>query len=255
MPATHFSFTPSESKRLIARAVSRMTPVRRALKNGTVLICTGSTNAAVVEEITGEQFPHYQYLSGHILPSTADGSLVPPDRRPDVVLRKGRVDPHLDRFSALQQMQPDDVYIKGANALNYQQRVAGILIGGFGGGGSIGAALGHIAGRRLRLIIPVGLEKCTADDIYEVAERLNRHGDFNPDPPRMITVQGDIITEIEALGILAGVTARHIASGGIAGAEGAVWLLAEGTEEQVERARSIAGEVAGEPSFQDQLPH
>lgn len=253
MPATHFVFTPSESKRLIARAVSQMKPVRRALKDGTVLICTGSTNACVLEEILGEEFPHYRYLSGHTLPAKASRALIPPDRRPDVILRQGKVDPDLDRFSALEGMQPDDVYIKGANALNYEQKVAGILIGGFGGGGSIGAALGHIAGRRLRLVLPIGLEKCTAHDIYEVSERLNRHGDYEPDPPRMVAVRGEIVTEIEALHILTGVTSHHIASGGIAGAEGAVWLLAEGTGGQVEKARRIAGEIAGEPSFLDRI--
>ena len=253
MSATHFVFTPSESKRLIGKAVAQMKPVKQALKGGTVLICTGSTNACVVEEILGEEFPHYQYLSGHTLPADTSKSLIPPDRRPDVILRKGEVDPTLDRFSALQHMQPDDVYIKGANALNYEKGVAGILIGGFGGGGSIGAALGHIAGRRLRLVIPVGLEKCIAQDIYDVAETLNCHADYNPDPPRMVAVRGEIITEIEALHILSGVASQHISSGGIAGAEGAVWLLAEGTAAQIEKARRIAEQVTGEPAFLDRI--
>jgi len=43
------------------------------------------------------------------------------------------------------------------------------------------------------------------------------------------------------------VDATLVASGGIAGAEGAVRLLIEGTEEQVEKAKSIIQAVKGEP--------
>ncbi len=252
MTGTHFVLTPSESKRLIARAVARTKAVERALQDGTVLICTGSTNACVLEEITGERFPHYQYLTGHTLPHNEE-SPIPEDRRSDVILRNGNQDDSLDRFSVLQHMQPDDVYIKGANALDYERGVAGILIGGLGGGGTIGAGWGHIIGRRLRLIIPVGLEKCVGDDLYEVADRLNAHSDYIDDPPRMMPVRGEIVTEIEALEMLTGSEATHIASGGIAGAEGAVRLLVTGTEDQVKRAENLMDSIAGEPSFLGRL--
>lgn len=253
MPATHFALTPSESKRLIARAVSAMEPVKRAMKEGTVLICTGSTNAFVVEEILGEQFPHYRYLTGVTVPSDADSSLIPPDRRPDIVLRRGEIAEDLDRFSALEHMEPDDVYIKGANALDYERKVAGILIGGFGGGGTIGGSWGHIVGRRLRFIIPVGLEKCVSGDIHSIADRLNRHDEYDPDPPRLMPVRGEIVTEIEAVEILTGARVHHIASGGIAGAEGAVRLLAEGTAAQVDAVRALVEDISGEPSFLENL--
>lgn len=223
------------------------------MKEGTILICTGSTNAFVVEEILGERFKHYRYLTGVTVPSNADDSLIPSDRRPDVVLHRGEIAENLDRFSALEHMNPDDVYIKGANALDYERKVAGILIGGFGGGGTIGGSWGHIVGRRLRYIIPVGLEKCVAGDIHAIADRLNRHDEYDPDPPRLMPVRGDIVTEIEAVRILTGAQAHHIASGGIAGAEGAVRLLAEGTTEQVEAVRDLLAGISGEPSFLENL--
>ncbi len=254
MTGTHFVLTPAESKRLIARAVNEMEPVQRALSDGTILICTGSTNAFVLEEITGERFLHYQYLTGHTLPQGSDSqSPIPEHRRSDVVLRNGEIDENLDRFSVLQHMNPDDVYIKGANALDYERKVAGVLIGGFGSGGTIGTGIGHIIGRRLRLIIPVGLEKCIAGNLYEMADHLNRHDDYTEDPPRMMPVRGDIITEIEALHILTGAEAVHIASGGIAGAEGAVRLLVRGNREQVGSARNLMADIAGEPSFLQNL--
>ena len=49
-----------------------------------------------------------------------------------------------------------------------------------------------------------------------------------------------------ALGVLAGVKARHVASGGIGGSEGAVVLLLEGYEENIEKAWQVVSSVKGE---------
>ena len=45
-----------------------------------------------------------------------------------------------------------------------------------------------------------------------------------------------VLTEVEALGIVAGVRARPVASGGIGGSEGAVVLLIEGYKENIDLA-------------------
>ncbi|MFO7941236.1 MAG: hypothetical protein R6U92_01105 [Bacillota bacterium] len=252
MSATTFVLTPAESKRLIAKAVVQLDPVSHALSEGIVVVSTGSTNTFVLEEILGESVPKHRYLSGMVLPekNTPD---IPRDRRNDLIMVRGNPDDTLDRFSVLEHMEPGDVFIKGANALNYDTAVAGVLIGGHGGGGTIGATIGHIVGRRLNFIIPVGLEKCVAEDIHEIADRLNTPDEYDPDPPRMMPVTGQIITEIEALRLLAGVEVYHMASGGIGGAEGAVWLLAEGSPEDVRRARSVVEAVQGEPPFLAEL--
>jgi hypothetical protein len=55
-----------------------------------------------------------------------------------------------------------------------------------------------------------------------------------------------VITEIQALGILAGVDGRLVASGGIGGSEGAVVLLLEGSEKNVDKAFEIVESVKGE---------
>lgn len=49
------SLTPAESKRLIAKGVSALPEVRRALEQGIVIIARGTTNAFVVEEMTGDK--------------------------------------------------------------------------------------------------------------------------------------------------------------------------------------------------------
>jgi len=58
---------------------------------------------------------------------------------------------------------------------------------------------------------------------------------------------GLVVTEIEALGILAGVGVRHIASGGIAGSEGAVVLLLEGYADHLAKAWDLVDVVKDEP--------
>ena len=58
--------TPSESKRLIAKAVSQMENVKKALKKGRIVICRGSTNAYIAEEITGRRIDKGGYALGYI---------------------------------------------------------------------------------------------------------------------------------------------------------------------------------------------
>ena len=62
-------------------------------------------------------------------------------------------------------------------------------------------------------------------------------------------MSGTIVTEIEALEILCGVKATLYAAGGIAGAEGGVWLLLEGTKEELDNAMKLIESVQGEPPF------
>lgn len=48
-----FTLTSSESKRLIAKGVKAMPGVQRALKEGTIIVAGGTTNAFVAEELLG----------------------------------------------------------------------------------------------------------------------------------------------------------------------------------------------------------
>ncbi len=47
--------TPSESKRLIARAVVKMTEVTSAFKRGRIIIIGSTSNGFIVEELTGKR--------------------------------------------------------------------------------------------------------------------------------------------------------------------------------------------------------
>ena len=50
-----FVFTPTESKRLIGKAVAAMDEVKTALKKANILVSHGSTSVYVLEEILGKE--------------------------------------------------------------------------------------------------------------------------------------------------------------------------------------------------------
>jgi hypothetical protein len=155
-------------------------------------------------------------------------------------LKKGERVGGVTAIESVTEMKQGDVFIKGCNALNYQQKMAGILIG-HPTGGTI-STIGTIVSRKIHLIIPVGLEKNVYEDINVLSMKTREDDEFIGSAPSLMPVTGIIVTEIEAFEILAGVKACQIASGGIAGAEGAVWLLIEGEKQQLEKALQIVEE-------------
>lgn len=238
------SLTVSESKRLIGKGVARADFVRRAMEEGILAVGSGSTNGYVVEEITGERFDKTQFVTGRTLPHGYSGPKLG-YTQPDLVIRRGeRL--KVKASEILPEMGPGDLYVKGVNAINYERRQAAVLIGHPAGGG-VGAALGIIVARRIRYLHPVGLEKSVSWDLDEAAARLN--ADREGRGPTLWVVPGDLFTEIEALRVLAGVEAVPVASGGIGGAEGAVWLALFGDAKALDRAQEVIASVRGEPPF------
>ncbi len=237
------ALTVAESKRLIARGVAALDMVRAKMRQGMVVVSTGSTNAYILEELLGERFDKRIYMVGHV---TAEGLVVRQPGRPDAVFRDGQLAPELDRYSAVKVMQPGDIFVKGANALNYERRLAGIWVGGEGGG-TIGGVLGYVTARKLQLLIPVGLEKCVPYPIEAASTAVAEADEALGKVVSLFPVYGHIFTEIEALAALAGVEAIPCGAGGIAGAEGGVTLLVRGSSEAVRVAMSIVEQIRGEP--------
>ena len=194
----------------------------------------------------GKNFDLRRYRSGMTTPKEPEKKNEPMDERiPDIIFKNGEVDENLNRYNAVEHMKKGDIYIKGANALDYINNMAGVLIGS-STGGTVGAVLGSIIGKKIELIIPIGLEKLVVDDMYElswIASQLDSEG------PSLWPISGTIITEIEALGVLTGVDAYLYSAGGVAGAEGAVRLLLDGTDEDVQTALDLIESIQGEPKY------
>ncbi len=103
-----------------------------------------------------------------------------------------------------------------------------------------------MVGKRVRLIIPVGLEKRIYGDIDDMAVRLNMPGVKGL---RLLPVPGEVVTEIDAIKMLTGAGAELFAAGGVSGAEGSIWLAVSGTEESEKSAADLIQLVAAEPPF------
>jgi len=238
---------PAESRRLLAKATVALPEVQTAWKNGLIIIARGITNAYVTEEFFKISIePKAGQTAGLICNGIANNHAGPPVCTWHVV-SKGKPVENADSTVEIQKFGPEDVMIKGANAVDMQGN-AGIWTCGVKGG-TIGMCWPIITPRGSHLIQPVGLEKL----IPSVAEAANHSGIHHfkhsmGAPGRIVPVTtSKVITEIQAFGILAGVQAYPIASGGVGGSEGCICLTIEGEEENVEKAFEIAKSIKGEP--------
>ncbi|MFH1638963.1 MAG: hypothetical protein ABIB93_01415 [Chloroflexota bacterium] len=240
------TLTSAESKRLIARGVAAMPEVKKAQETGIIIIARGTTNTFVAEEVMGTSIEQKGEYSRGII---TGGELNVNRRRGvgnDFVLKDGKLWDISPR-EVFPQFGRDDVFFKGASAVDAAGEAAVLVAGA--DAGTIGAALPSMIARSANLIVPVGLEKL----VPSVADAIRKCGVFNYKysigyPCALIPlVNAKVVTEIQALGILSGVRATHVASGGIGGSEGAVVLVVEGTEENMERAISLLKTIKGEP--------
>lgn len=247
--------TPAAGKRLIALAMAAHPAVRAALRSGTVVIVAGTTNGYVAEELLKElgqpaALDRRRFFRGITLPpgrpATEAGRLPDTSGFPgDVVLVNGEWRKGATIFDVADDLNEGDVILKGANAVELSSRRAAVLIGD-PKGGTAAMALQAVVGRRVRLIVPVGLEKRVADDIDELATLMNAPGAHGP---RLFPLPGEVVTELEALTLLTGATARLVAGGGVCGAEGSVWIAFCGSPEQEAAAQELLKNVAGEAPF------
>ncbi len=246
---TSLVFTVAQSKRLIAKAVVQLPEVKQALAKGTVAVPFGTTNAYVAEELLGHSIPKGEYVAGRTLPPGMPGAWLGSGKHPELILKQGQRVEGIRAVEALPDMGPGDVFIKGANALDYTRKVAGLLIG-HPTGGTIGASLGAVISRKIHLIIPVGLEKLVYGDVLSLSV-ASRRPDYHPDAPTvsLFPFTGTIVTEIEALRVLCGVEAQLYSAGGVAGAEGAVWLLIDGDRQALDKALELHDSLKGEPNL------
>ena len=169
-----FLITPAAGKRLIAKTLANHPAVRKALKNGTVVIVAGTTNGYVAEEIfkahhIENDFSRKHFFRGITLPSkrsvTGTGRLPDVSAFPgDVVIVRGVWQRGKLIEDVVDSLREGDVILKGANALDLARRQAAVLIG-HPKAGTMGLALPAVVGRRVKLIIPVGVEKRVDGDL------------------------------------------------------------------------------------------
>jgi len=249
-----FLITTASGKRLIAKALATHPTITKALKNGTLVIIAGTTNGYVAEEILKTQgikdFSRQRFFRGITMPPnktvTTEGRLRDESQFPgDVVIAKGVWQRGKTIGDIVDTLKEGDVILKGANAIDLTRKQAALLIG-HPKAGTIGLALPAVVGRRVKLIIPVGLEKRINGDPYTIAEKLNETGAGGY---RFLPIPGEVFTELEAFKLLSGADAELVAAGGVYGAEGSCWIAVSGTTDQEALAEKAFASVANEPVF------
>ena len=250
-----FAISPAVGKRLIGKGMAAHPEIKKVLAGGMLVIIAGTTNGYVAEEILaaigqGGEFSTKRFFRGITVPpgksTTQQGRLPDESKFPgDVVIKDGAWLPGKTLDDVLEDLKEGDVILKGANALDLAAKRAAVLIA-HPRGGTIVSSLQVMMGRRVRLILPVGLEKRIIGDLDSLATRLNAPGVKGL---RFLPVPGEVFTEIEALVLLTGVKSELFAAGGAGGAEGSIWLALSGTPENEEAAVKLLQSVSGEPMF------
>jgi len=254
---------PTESKKLIAKAMVSMDEVKTALNEGIIVMHPSSSTLFLAEEILGKIPDTEVWMCGAITPRAACGDdavkvwmTTHPEARgtggPESfpfswVIEKGKLSQGERLSSLLGRMGPQDIYVKGVNALDAWGKV-GVLIGNEVEGGTIGKVLTTQRQKGFSIIYPVGLEKLIPVSIQEAAaaakDRLNLAYAMGS-RCSLLLCEGKVITELKAIELLSGATAVPIAAGGVDGAEGAITLVVSGEDNQVKKAIACIEAVKG----------
>jgi len=240
-----FCLTTAMSKRLIGKGLLQHPAIQSVLERGTLVIIAGTTNGYVAEEILrslgqGAGFSRQGFRRGMVTPPDVQPPAL--DFPGDVVIRDGQWKQGQTIFDVAADLQAGDIVLKGGNALDLWGQAAVLVADPQGG--TILAATAAVVGRRVRLIVPIGLEKRVLEDVNALALRSNA---ADAEGPRLFPMPGETFTELEAIELLIGAQAYLVAAGGVYGAEGAVWLGIEGNEEQIEAAAQLIQSLADEP--------
>jgi hypothetical protein len=244
-----FTLIPAEGRRLIAKGVVAMKEVKIANERAYLIVNGGTTNGYVAQELLVAKDPKPERFTAgtntHRLLCVTDADKRSPF--PMIFYKGERSKKTISE--ALHDFHVETVLIKGANAIDAEGNVA-VISSGFDGG-TMGATLGIAVSQGLKYVVPVGLEKmipsvkdacaCTGAKTFDYS--------IGAEFGMFLIPNAKVVTEIEALRILADVEATHVASGGIGESAGSVVIVVEGAEEKVKKAIFIIESIKGEPAL------
>ncbi len=236
------TLTVAEGKRLIAKAIVRTPEVQRALRGGKILLKGGTTVSAVAEELVGVSM----LISGRISPRGFKATRVPCEA-PHAMLIEGsswrKVDDELPEV--VPSLGENDVFVIGANLIDAQGGAA--MAVGAPLGDRPGRVLAGIQAQGVPILVAAGLEKLIPGSVGDAVRAAGRNGvDFSMGMSvGLIPLFGQVITEVEAVKLLAPVRCQVIARGGIDGAEGGVGLAVWGEPEAVGHIFRLVLELKG----------
>ncbi len=240
---TQVTLTTSEAKRLIAKAIASLPETQHALKHGKLLLKGGTTVSALSEMLVGIPLR----ISGRITPRGTVSAKASSRGHPHTILIQGGKYKNIDDdvAEAVAGMGEGDVAVIGANAIDAHGNAA--MMAGAPLGGMPGKAISGMMAEGVTIIVAAGLEKLIPGSVSEAVVAAGRK---SVDVALgmgvgLIPLMGRLVTEREALELLAGVKCTVIGRGGISGAEGATTMVVEGKRVDVEKAMKIVRDGKG----------
>ena len=240
-----FCITTAMGKRLIGKGMAQHPRVRNVLERGTLAIIAGTTNGYVAEEILtalgqAEGFSRVGFRRGFTVApgrKSADAELAG-----DVIIVRGEWQRGKEVYDIIDDLGEGDLVLKGANAFDPFGQAAVQI--GHPQGGTIHTVLSAVYGRRVEIMVPVGVEKRVFEDVNALAAFVNAPGGSGT---RLYPFPGTVFTELDAIELLTGAETHLVAAGGIYGAEGAAWVGIDGSDADVADAASLIRSVRNEP--------
>ena len=254
---SQYVLVPTEAKRLIAKGVVATDAFQRALESGIVVIHPSSSTVFMLEELGIPLAPSTMWICGLTVPkglcasaqilleATTMQKYDPQKYSHQWVLKKGEFLEKVALKEILQEMKAGDVYVKSPNAMDSTGH-AGILFTAQGAG-TIGLVMKARKKQDFTIMLPTGLEKLIPGPIKKIAAESSRQamGFCTGTPCGLMPIEGEVVTEIEAVKALTGAQAIPVAAGGVGGAEGATILVINGTDDQVRRTAELLAEIKG----------
>jgi hypothetical protein len=240
-----FTLTSSESKRLLGKAVTAMPEVQHAKDNGYLLIGRGSTNAFILEELLGTKMEKERYVAGQVIKGVLC-VLGAGLRTKPITLYKGEV-LNVEPGTVVDKMTPGDLFIKGANAIDAFGNVGVVMAGP--GGGTMSQFYMALKAKGVNSLYVAGLEKLipSVEEAAHYGGLLALNRTIGCRVGMACVADGQLMTEIGAIETLFDLKAVHYTSGGWGGAEGAVSLIVDGEDEDVNRCLDFIEGIKGEP--------
>lgn len=235
--------TVNESKRLIAKAIISLPEVKNALEKGKILLKGGTTVSAIAEGLVGIPLR----ICGRISKRGTVSSQIMSGKHPhSILIEKGKIKNIDDNIvEVVKNLGRGDIIIISGNALDSQKNVG--MMAGSVSGGNPGIAVSGMLSEGAEVIIPIGLEKLilgTIRDASMVAGRKDVDVSYGM-AVGLIPLYGKVVTEKDAVEILAKLNCTVIGKGGILGAEGSTVMVVKGLDKEVKKILKIIKEVKG----------
>ena len=234
---------PGAAKRLVAKGVATIPAVKNAMKNGTIVITLGTTNAFVAEELLAEPIDRNAFAAGFIDDRFNVNARL--GEMGEIVIRNGERT-EIDVQELLDSLTAGDVLIKGGNAIDPWGNV-GVLMSS-AAAGTVGRYYSTALARGVDIVVPISLQKAIHTLVNDLAAEM---GSGKLDLSSGLTcglhpLVGRVVTEIDALEALFPVQVMQIANGGAGDGAGSVSLLISGQERDVRGAFELVTGYAGE---------